>query len=130
MRRAVMLLWSAFAALALLLAALGLYGVLSYFVTQHTPGNRCPHGARRASLRCLAAGLATGTAAGRVGCRRRLAGRAGLNTAAEESGLRPRATDPLTFALVPLLLGGVALAACWIPARRATKVDPMTAPPK
>ncbi len=127
MRRAVMLLWSAFAALALLLAALGLYGVLSYFVTQHTPeiGIRMALGARsgdvlrlvlRQGMRLVGCGVAAGWL-----------GALTLARLMKSLVFGIGATDPLTFALVPLLLGVVALAACWIPARRATRVDPLVA---
>ena len=127
MRRAVMLLWSVFAALALLLAALGLYGVISYFVTQHTPeiGVRMALGARprdvlrlvlRQGLRLVLGGVAAG-----------FLGSLTLTKLMKSLIFGIGAIDPLTFALAPLLLGVVALAACWIPARRATRVDPLVA---
>jgi putative ABC transport system permease protein len=122
-----MLLWSSFAALALLLAALGLYGVLSYFVMQHTPeiGVRMALGAQprdvlrlvlRHGLRLVGWGIAIG-----------LLGAFALTRLLKSLIFGIGATDPLTFTLVPLLLGIVALAACWLPARRATRVDPLVA---
>ncbi|MGH9841157.1 MAG: FtsX-like permease family protein, partial [Blastocatellia bacterium] len=127
MRRAVMLLWSAFALIALLLAGLGLYGVLSYFVTQHTAeiGVRMALGAQphdvlrlilRQGLRLVVCGVAAGWLGALV-----------LTRLMKSLVFGIGATDPLTFALVPVLLGVVALAACWIPARRATRVDPLIA---
>jgi putative ABC transport system permease protein len=128
MRRAVMLLWSAFALVALLLAALGLYGVLSYFVTQHTAeiGVRMALGAQprdvlrlvlwQQGLRLVACGVAAGWVGALV-----------LTRLMRSLVFGVGAVDPLTFALVPLLLGVVALVACWIPARRATQVDPLIA---
>jgi putative ABC transport system permease protein len=126
-RRAIMLLWSTFAVLALLLAALGLYGVLSYFVMQHTPeiGVRMALGAQprdvlrlvlRHGLRMVGWGVALG-----------LIGALALTRLLKSLIFGIGTTDPLTFALVPLLLAIVALAACWLPARRATKVDPLVA---
>jgi putative ABC transport system permease protein len=126
-RRAIMLLWSTFALLALLLAALGLYGVLSYFVMQHRPeiGIRMALGAQprdvmrlvlRHGLRLVGWGVAIG-----------LLGALALTRLMKSLIFGVGAIDPLTFALVPLLLVIVALAACWLPARRATKVDPLAA---
>ncbi|HKQ77975.1 MAG TPA: ABC transporter permease [Blastocatellia bacterium] len=127
MRRAVMLLWSVFAALALLLAALGLYGALSYFVTQHTPeiGVRMALGAQpRDVIRLvLRQGLRLVLGGGAAGC----LGAFILTRLMKSLVFGVGAIDPLTFALAPLLLGVVALAACWIPARRATRVDPLVA---
>jgi putative ABC transport system permease protein len=127
MRRAVMLLWASFAVITLLLAGLGLYGVLSYFVTQHTPeiGVRMALGAQPRDvlrlvfgqgLRLVVCGVALG-----------LLGALALTRLMKSLVFGIGATDPWTFALAPLLLGVAALAACWIPARRATKVDPMIA---
>ncbi len=127
MRRAVMLLWSVFAALALLLAALGLYGVISYFVTQHTPeiGVRMALGARpRDVLRLvLRQGFRLVLGGGAAG----FLGALTLTRLMKSLIFGIGAIDPLTFALAPLLLGVIALAACWIPARRATRVDPLVA---
>ncbi len=126
-RRAGMLWLSLFAALALMLAVVGLYGVLSYAVASRTReiGVRLALGAQRRDIARLIIGQ---------GLKPVLAGIAlGLGAAYAATRLLQKmlfgvsATDPLTFAAIVLLLIGVALAACWIPARRAAKVDPMIA---
>ena len=116
-----------FAFLALLLAAIGIYGSMSYFVTErtHEIGIRVALGAQRASI----LGLVT-----RLGLKLSLMGVAigvalalGLTRVIAQFLFGVTATDPVTFAEVGLGLLGTALAACYIPARRATRVDPMVA---
>jgi putative ABC transport system permease protein len=126
-RRFTMGLLAIFAFAALGLAALGLYGVLSYAVTQRTReiGLRMALGGRRLDVLRLVVGQ--GMKMAMIGA---LAGLlASLALARLMKGLLfgVSASDPLTFIAVALLLTLVALVACWIPARRATKVDPMVA---
>jgi predicted permease len=123
--RVTALLLSAFGVLALLLAALGIYGITSYAVAQREReiGIRMSLGAHagavlRLMLRQGAWLIASGVAVG--------VGGALAATRLVSSFLYDVSpTDPLTFLAVTLLLAGVALLACWIPARRATRVDPM-----
>ena len=125
-RQQQMTLLSAFAALALVLASLGLYGVLSYSVTQRSReiGLRMALGASASSVirMIVARGLALtgiGLIIGLV--------TASLATRAMKNILYGvAATDPVTFASVASLLGIIALIACWAPARRASRVDPIT----
>jgi predicted permease len=120
-------LLTTFAAVALLLAAIGIYGVISYSVTQRTRefGIRIALGARTAdvltmvfrnSSRALAVGLALGLLFSFLAGRYLRAILFGVSSA-----------DPLIFTLVPLILLSVALIATYIPARRATRVDPLEA---
>ncbi len=126
-RRLGMILFTAFAVLALLLASLGIYGVLAYFVAQHRNeiGVRLALGATPA--RILLFVLRKGMALTLLGVVIGLAASFALTRLMTSLLFGVKPVDPLTFAAVPVLLATVALLACWIPARRAAKVDPMVA---
>ncbi len=126
-RRFNLLLLGVFAGVALLLAAVGIYGVMSYATAQRTNeiGIRMALGASRGAvyqlilgqgMRVVAIGLLTG-----------LLGAFALTRWIETLLFEVRATDPLTYVVIASLLAGVALFACFVPARRATKTDPMIA---
>jgi len=120
-------LLGSFATLGLLLASIGLYGVVSYAVTQRTReiGIRMSLGAQRRGVLTLV--LLQGMKLVVIGVLVGLGGAWALTRAMQNLLFMVSATDPLTFAVIALLLTFVALLACWIPARRATKVDPMMA---
>jgi putative ABC transport system permease protein len=122
-----MVLLAAFAGLALLLSGLGIYGVLAYFVTQHVPeiGVRLALGAQPRDILRLVLWKGMGLALG--GLALGLAAAYALTRLVESLLFGVSAADPVTFGAVALLLGAVALLACLVPARRATKVDPMIA---
>ncbi|HEU0176553.1 MAG TPA: ABC transporter permease [Blastocatellia bacterium] len=126
-RRFNMTLLAVFAALALTLAGVGIYGVMAYAVTERTReiGIRMALGAQasdalklviRQGMRLTLVGVALGSM-----------GAFALTGLIKNLLFNVRPTDPLTFIVIALLLTSVALLACWIPARRATKVDPMIA---
>lgn len=116
-----------FAGIALVLAAIGIYGMLSYTVRQRSQeiGIRIALGAARPDVLRLVIGQ--GMKLALLGVAVGLAGAFGLSRfmAAMLFGVKPY--DPLTFAVVSVILASVALLACWIPARRAMRVDPMIA---
>ena len=116
-----------FGLLALLLAAVGLYGVLSYALTERTRemGIRLALGAQPRNLLRLVVGQ--GMTLTLIGLVIGVGVAYALTRLIENLLFAVSATDPLTFATIPLLLVSVALLACWIPARRATRVDPMVA---
>jgi putative ABC transport system permease protein len=125
--RFTLMLFGLFAALALVLAAAGIYGVMSYSVAQrtHEMGIRMALGAQAKNVLTLVL---------REGMILVVFGAAiGISSALLLTGLMEKllfgvtATDPLTFVAVAILLGVIALLACYVPARRATKVDPMVA---
>jgi len=126
-RRVGVILLAAFAGLALLLAALGIYGVLAFFVVQHTPeiGVRMALGASPADMLRMVVGRGMKLALAGVGLG--LACALALTRLIESQLFGVSASDPLTFAGLALLLAAVALLACLVPARRATQVDPMVA---
>jgi predicted permease len=126
-RRLIVTLLGLFSLLALILASVGIYGVISYAVSQRTPelGIRLALGATKRGIlwlvisdgmKPIAGGLLIGMAAA-----------AALAQVARSLLFGINATDPLTFAANALVFVCVGLLACWMPARRATRIDPMTA---
>jgi ABC-type antimicrobial peptide transport system permease subunit len=126
-RRFAMILLAVFAAVALLLSTIGIYGVISYVTGQrtHEIGIRLALGATRSDI--LKIVLIHGICLALTGALVGLVLSAGLTRLMSKILYGVSATDPLTFALVAAVLTLVALAACYIPARRAMCVDPMIA---
>jgi putative ABC transport system permease protein len=126
-RRLTLTLLASFAVLALLLAAIGIYGVIAYSVRQRTPemGIRMALGAQPGDVRRLI--LAQGLKLTLFGVAIGLLASLALTRWMESLLFGVRPADPLTFAAIAVVLTLVALLACWVPARRATKVDPMIA---
>ncbi len=121
------LLLTLFSAIALALAAIGIYGVISYSVAQRTNefGVRMAIGAEPSDVLRLV--MRQGLALAAVGAGAGAAGAAGLTRFLKNLLFGIDALDPLTFAAMAALLAAVMLAACWLPARRATRVDPIVA---
>jgi predicted permease len=121
------LLLGVFAGLALLLAAVGIFGVMAYVVSRRTQeiGVRMALGATRTSV--LGMVLGEGLQVVLIGVAIGLVEALGLSRLIKSLLFGVQAADPLTFAAVPLVMIAVALAACYVPARRATRVDPLVA---
>jgi putative ABC transport system permease protein len=126
-RRFNAILLALFAGTAMLLTVVGLYGVIAYLVGRRVReiGIRMALGAERTDILRLI--LAQGMKPVAVGGGLGLIASFALTRLMKSLLFGVSATDPLTFAIIAVLLTVVALLACWIPARRATKIDPLTA---
>jgi ABC-type antimicrobial peptide transport system permease subunit len=118
---------SVFSGVALLLAAIGIYGVMSYAVALRTQeiGIRLALGAGREDISSMV--LRFGAKMSFLGIGLGLVAAFGLARLMSGLLFETSVMDPPTFSIVPLLLMGVALLACYVPARRATRVDPLVA---
>lgn len=121
------ILLAVFAGVALLIAIIGIYGVLAYSVNQRTSeiGVRMALGAQRSDVLRLI--VREGMTVGLAGIAAGLIGALALSRALTSMLFEVRAYDPVTFLAVPCILAAIALAACYLPAQRAAKVDPMVA---
>jgi putative ABC transport system permease protein len=126
-RRVSMQLFTVFAIAALLLAAIGIYGVMAYSVTQRTQeiGIRMALGAQKSDV--LALVIRQGMTLTLIGVIVGLAGAFALTRVIGNLLFGVTATDPATFLWIPLLLAAVSFFACYIPARRAARLNPLTA---
>src|SRR2546422_2508492 len=126
-RRYQTLLFGVFAAVALVIATVGIYGVISYGVSQrtHEIGIRMALGAQASDVLRMVVGQ--GMRLALIGAALGVAAALGLTRVIGSMLFNVSPTDPATFALITLLLATVALIACYIPARRATKLDPLMA---
>ena len=126
-RKLSVILLGVFAAVAMVLAAVGLYGVISYSVTQRTNeiGIRLALGAEQRDIFKMVVGQ--GLTLTVLGIGFGLVGAFALTRVMESLLFGVTSTDPAIFVIVPLTLTGVSLGACFVPARRATRVDPMIA---
>jgi putative ABC transport system permease protein len=126
-RRFIMMLLGSLSAIALTLAMVGIYGVISFSVSERTQeiGIRMALGARAAHV--LRMVLGQGMRVALIGIVIGLGAAFALTRMLSSMLFEVSATDPRTFSIVAALLGGVAFLACYIPARRATKVDPLVA---
>jgi putative ABC transport system permease protein len=122
-----MILLGAFAGVALLLSSIGIYGVISYLVGQQTReiGIRMALGAQRKDVLRLI--LGNGARMALLGVAIGIVAALGLTRLMAKMLYGVSATDPVTFVVVAFVLVVVALAACYIPARRAMRVDPLVA---
>jgi ABC-type antimicrobial peptide transport system permease subunit len=120
-------MFSIFGAIALALAAVGVYGVLAYSVSQrtHEIGVRMALGARGADVRRMI--TVQGVRLAAIGIAVGAVGAAGLTQGLRSILFNVSATDPVSYVGVALFLTVVAIAASWLPARRATHVDPIVA---
>jgi putative ABC transport system permease protein len=126
-RRFAMLVLAMFAATALLLAGVGIYGVMSYAVTRRVReiGIRSALGASRQEIVGLV--LRQGMRVAGIGMAAGLVAAVALTRLMSTLLYGVRPADPLTLVAVTFLLGAIALLACYVPARRATAVDPLIA---
>jgi putative ABC transport system permease protein len=126
-RRFYLVLLAMFSTFALVLAGVGIYGLMSHAVSQrtHEIGLRVALGARPADVRRLVVG--DGMVVVSLGAVVGVAGALGLTRLMDTILYGVRPTDPFTFGVVTLFLLSVALTACWLPARRAARIDPLLA---
>jgi putative ABC transport system permease protein len=122
-----MMLLAVFAGVAMVLAAVGIYGILSYAVAQrtHEIGVRMALGAQATDVLKLVVGQ--GVKLTLVGVALGLGAALAVTSVMESLLFEVSTTDPVTFTAIALLLVGVALVASFVPARRATRVDPLVA---
>ncbi|MFC1540132.1 ABC transporter permease [Gemmatimonadota bacterium] len=126
-RRFVLLALTLFSTLSLIMAAAGIYSVISYAVNDkvHEIGMRMALGASRSSILRMVIGSGLGATA--VGIGIGLAGAFGLSRFLSSLLFEVESTNPIIYVVVAMLITGTAVVACWVPASRASRIDPATA---